>query len=397
MAGLVESTNRTAAGEQRTILRSETHVGTLPSACNCLTFLVLVTGSVAAQQHPVTFTVSSRPVLLLGGLKSDVNAEFRSGGAYLNGMRLSDGRVVVIDTDRVRYFAADGRELPSVGREGGGPGEFRLLTTICRTRGDTVVVWDDRGKRVGILTGSGRFVRHLSLTLDYPADGACSLSGGILLTGIGPDSGMVRRMVGTGRVVETDSTSIGSSFTFNPGSMDAVGRAPSVLIVDSTLYLAEAVRPVIEVMTVDGRRIADIPIWRSPARISDRDYDRLVAKMIPDQPNTAAIRRQLKARRSATHWPAYGRVLADPEGCLWVEEWGLNSDRQYRPSGRWAGISRDGRMTGFLHLDQPGEGSPVHLLRIDRSEAVLRESDADGVPYLAFRDIKSVEGARPPC
>ncbi len=360
--------------------------------------IALAVSPVAAQQPaPATFTVSSPATLLLGGLKRDLDAEFRSAGAYLNGVRLSDGRVAVIDMDRVRYFASDGREVAVAGREGAGPGEFRYLTTVCRSRGDTIVVWDDRNKRAGVLTGTGRFVRNIQLNLDFPSDGACSSTGGILLTGIGPGPGMVRRVVGTGRMIGTDSVEIGRPFTFDPGSMDATGRVPSVMLVDSTIYLAEGLRPVIGVMMLDGRRIGDIPIWRSPPRISNRDYDRLVERMVPDQPRAAAIRKQLRERRTATRWPAYGRVLADPEGCLWIEERAVIPGGDYESTGRWAGITRDGWFVGFLRLDRPMDGRTIELLRVDRGEAVLRERDTDGVVHLAFRAVKDTRGVGPPC
>ncbi|MGV3711090.1 MAG: hypothetical protein ACO1Q7_19870 [Gemmatimonas sp.] len=43
----------------------------------------------------------------------------------------------------MQTFDARGSRLATAGRSGGGPGEFRAVTSACRTRGDTVLVSDD--------------------------------------------------------------------------------------------------------------------------------------------------------------------------------------------------------------------------------------------------------------
>ncbi|HST61024.1 MAG TPA: hypothetical protein VLK84_20135, partial [Longimicrobium sp.] len=64
--------------------------------------------------------------------------------------RLSDGRILVASSGSsdLRLFGADGRHRVSMGREGGGPGEFRGLEWAGVGAGDTLLAWDAREKRL---------------------------------------------------------------------------------------------------------------------------------------------------------------------------------------------------------------------------------------------------------
>lgn len=76
---------------------------------------------------------------------------------------LSDGRIVVANrgSHEVRYYSPDGRHLASLGREGEGPGEFRVLGELQRLRGDTVVASDVRSRRLGIYAPRPAFVENI--------------------------------------------------------------------------------------------------------------------------------------------------------------------------------------------------------------------------------------------
>lgn len=76
---------------------------------------------------------------------------------------LSDGRIVVANrgSHEVRYYSPDGRHLASLGGEGEGPGEFRVLSELQRLRGDTVVASDAGNRRLGIYAPRPAFVESL--------------------------------------------------------------------------------------------------------------------------------------------------------------------------------------------------------------------------------------------
>ncbi len=85
---------------------------------------------------------------------------------------LSDGRIVAANAGmhELRYFAPDGALERSVGGEGEGPGEFRLLSFVDVAPDDSVFVSDPRQRRVSVFTSAGDFARHFSLV--PPNEGA---------------------------------------------------------------------------------------------------------------------------------------------------------------------------------------------------------------------------------
>jgi DNA-binding beta-propeller fold protein YncE len=70
------------------------------------------------------------------------------------------GRVYVADygNHRVQAFDPTGRALAGWGREGGGPGEFRLPAGIAVDRAGHVYVTDAGNHRVQVFDGAGRFL-----------------------------------------------------------------------------------------------------------------------------------------------------------------------------------------------------------------------------------------------
>lgn len=87
-----------------------------------------------------------------------------------NALRLDDGRVIVADAgnNRVVAFDADGSMLSHFGSQGNGPGEFRNMMVMRRWIGDSLVVWDDRARRVSVLAPDATFAR--SFRLDLPEE-----------------------------------------------------------------------------------------------------------------------------------------------------------------------------------------------------------------------------------
>lgn len=73
---------------------------------------------------------------------------------------LSDGRIVVANggTRELRYDGSVGTFSRSVDREGEGPSEFRSLDFLGRHRGDTIVAYDARLRRLSLFDEAGEFV-----------------------------------------------------------------------------------------------------------------------------------------------------------------------------------------------------------------------------------------------
>lgn len=77
---------------------------------------------------------------------------------------LPDGRLLIADVGarRLLLVSASGEEATQLGREGSGPGEYRLPGSLAAL-GDTIVVHDPGNARLSLFTPDGSWVRHLTI------------------------------------------------------------------------------------------------------------------------------------------------------------------------------------------------------------------------------------------
>ncbi|HEX6041018.1 hypothetical protein [Longimicrobium sp.] len=78
--------------------------------------------------------------------------------------RLADGRILVANggSRELRIFGADGRHARTLGREGGGPGEFQRLSWAGAAPGDTLLAWDSDARRLTVFAPGGALVRTVT-------------------------------------------------------------------------------------------------------------------------------------------------------------------------------------------------------------------------------------------
>lgn len=81
----------------------------------------------------------------------------------------ADGRIYVLDrqANELRIFAADGSHVRTVGRSGGGPGEYANANGLLWIAPDSLLVIDQRGNRYTVLTGDGDFARSVPRNLGF--------------------------------------------------------------------------------------------------------------------------------------------------------------------------------------------------------------------------------------
>ncbi len=82
-------------------------------------------------------------------------------------IRDSRGRFYVTGSyaTEIKVFDAEGRFLNTIGRSGGGPGEFRGVATVHSTAGDTVHVFDETNLRHTVFSPNYGFVRSNPLQI----------------------------------------------------------------------------------------------------------------------------------------------------------------------------------------------------------------------------------------
>jgi hypothetical protein len=100
------------------------------------------------------------PELQVGEAEGDAATTFGSvSGLAVDGA----GRIYVLDrqANELRIFDARGAHIRTVGRGGGGPGEYTSANGLLWLSPDTLVVVDQQGARYSILTADGNFVRSV--------------------------------------------------------------------------------------------------------------------------------------------------------------------------------------------------------------------------------------------
>lgn len=349
----------------------------------------LVTGELDTSGVPVVpfrttgrasarFSLHGKASFQVGGLEgSDVEFDHRQG--YLNTVRLSTGGYAVIDGHRIHYFDRTGRRVRVTGRRGGGPEEFRNLVSLCRTRGDTVVVHDSWNGRFAMLDAAGKIVRtfHQGGLRSFPAD-FCFSDGSLLLmenavTSVTGESRLrLVRVSRAGAVLNA----VGDLLT---GPLDMVSQTvPHVGILDSTLFYGDGRAGDIIAYSANGsvRKILRSVDDRAP--VKQADIDRRLGSLKA----TSAAGRALIARMRTNAprvWPAFDRMFVGPDGILWIQD--------YRPKlvapDRWTALDTAGTVIGRLEVSAPNTAAFREVLGFGRNEVVVRHYDSDGAVYLS--------------
>jgi len=91
--------------------------------------------------------------------------------------------IVVLNggTDDLRVFDLTGKFQTTIGRRGGGPGEFQNLGFLAALDEDSILTWDSGNDRLSVFDRSGRFVR--SFSLERADEFGAFLSPSVLLQG----------------------------------------------------------------------------------------------------------------------------------------------------------------------------------------------------------------------
>lgn len=266
--------------------------------------------------------------------------------------RTAAGRYVVANggTHEIREYDESGVLVRSMGGEGDGPGEFRSLDRVA-VRGDTVIAHDLDLRRVTGMTWRGEVVSTVTLTEQgvIPVDAVGPLAdGSFLLSWMMDDAlsalrsgdahvgevvrgrALLVRYGPTGRVVDTVGVfpgleealgrSNGRPFSTVPAFYHGFSFTPwrdGVAVGDQERYE-------VQMHALDGTlvRIVRAPtpdLTTTEARLAEL-LDRLLGED-PDPDLARATIERFQALPRPDLAPAFGRLLADAEGNLWVSEY----------------------------------------------------------------------------
>jgi hypothetical protein len=179
------------------------------------------------------------------------------------------GRIYVLDrqANELRIFAPDGGHLRSVGRMGGGPGEYQNANGLVWLAPDSLLVVDQAGERFSVLTGDGDYVRSVPRQLGFFGwVFSGTYHGGHVYeyASIGDGASLRPALV---RIAVADPTTSPSPPALTPGDGDVpfLGR--------DTTFLPEPAGPVYEALSVRterGATMVGIPWAPGPVYHVDR-------------------------------------------------------------------------------------------------------------------------------
>ena len=317
--------------------------------------------------------LSDQPLVTIGVLEGP--EEYQLFQAF-SAVRLTDRRIVVANggSREMRFYEENGTFINSVGREGEGPGEFKMLRAIWPARGDSLAVYDyTNSMRISVFDSEGTFGRTFRLD---PASTSIPLAQDLIWG---------NTVVSRSGIYDSDEVTDGlrrDSSLYCTHSMDGVvldtlGRFPGGEMYARSMGQGQS----IGVSRPYGRRpiaVASSEYWYFGSTDSyeiegyghSGSLERIIRRDVANRPVTQALidEHQRRLRESGNPeisrmWrditlpetmPAHGRMLADAVDNLWVQEYRINDEPE-----RWAVFDSTGRLLGIVEMPAPGRVTEI--------------------------------------
>ena len=269
---------------------------------------------------------------------------------------LSDGTVVVGDrgSRQLHAFTLDGDYLWSAGREGDGPGEFRVINTLLVTSGDTILVLDGRLSRLTLFSQTGQLERVQTLDRVAGAPVAVFSSGELLYqrqTASGDAVDGLRSYQGywtlgdvSGGAQRPLLTAPGRDTYVMTGEgvmMSVTLRRPHVAARGDGFFFALSDRPQVDHYDLTGRLVSSIRFSTVTEPLTEEDGRLLRESLIAPFPEEMRnpVRGAARELPVPERWPPVADLLTDTEGRVWVQAY----EREWAPELRWHVFASDGR------------------------------------------------------
>lgn len=350
----------------------------------------------------IGWRLAEAPTLSIGAFEGDPPYELYQ---VRDAARLPDGRIVIANagSSELRVFDASGTHLASWGGLGEGPGEFgdfAAPSSVEPWAGDSIAASDMYERRVSVFDAHGAPGRTLALADPYYRLIGVLPDGKMFLGAI-PSfiagtmaTGMVRRELEYAIAAPDGSLHVelgahpasewyifaeeGMSVYPQPFRRSAIARVWGDLIVIGSNDVYE-----IRAHTADGalarivRREHDV---RSPTRADqDAHLDELYADRTEQE--RARVLAEVADMPLLETFPAFGRVLADSRGYLWVEDYRLPGE----PVPAWTVFDAEGRVLGFTNLP-----TGLNVFEIGEDYILGRVSDELGIESVQLWPLNRV-------
>ena len=325
--------------------------------------------------------IVGEPTVRLGGPRTK---EF-SFDQVADALVIADSLFIVANrgSGELVFFDSGGDWRYTVGRIGGGPGEFSRLRAIEILPEGHLVAFDSGHRRISVFEVTGELVRTMPL--------AGALRGGVAMA-IGwlesgtfvartmepgvdamPDLGQWRRMDSMAEVLVLDENGLpfgdpirvpgdqtlsmltareGDEYRFislpNPFLRSFVGAAKGLRVA-----FGQTTRDEIRILNSDGKMVRVIRRVRRKPELTAGMIDQWIDFRVARLSNGVAKRRRQQQYESMpfpSTLPAFRSVLLDEDGArLWVEEFELDAITSGGET-RWSVYAEDGRLLGEVRM-----------------------------------------------
>lgn len=350
-----------------------------------------------------SWRVDSVPVLRIGSQQGGASYEF---AGVTGAVALPDGWIAVADesSGQVRFFDPTGEIERLVGNKGQGPGEFTTLSALGLRPNGQVWAYDFALRRISWIAPPDGTIESTTLGPEPPVitaagplpDGTFALrqlwgAAGVARAtraGVRRDSALVVVFDSAGRLSDTVGAFPGREVVISVENGRGVmmtrpfGADLVAVTRDSLVIVGQQHVPRLEEYSAAGelRRRIVLPD-RGDRTLEDSDVESFLDDRLTDVPaeERPAVRSDLASLPFPERKPAYGRLLADAQGHLWVGEW-TGAESTVR---RWSVVDGRGLWLGDVSL--PGG---FRLLSVARDRVVGVEQDEFDTEYIAVYPLR---------
>jgi len=318
-----------------------------------------------AWEEGVGWTVGPEPLLRIGVVEGDLAHQFTG---ITGAVRLPEGTVVVADdgSQEVRFFGLDGSHLKTVGRRGGGPGEFTGLAGLGKDTMGGVWAYDFSLRRITWMDGTGEITGITSLGLEPGMLNAVGvLSDGTFLLkqlwgaeetsaasrgGLRRDPIALVRFDTQGVLLDTLGLFPGREvYLTEEDGRGVMNTPPFARNASTTIRSGRAIvgpQRAFEVLEIapNGSLVRVVRIPRREEAVGPEALEAYIQGRLRGAPadRHPGIRRSLEAMPVPETVPPYGAIRGDDVGNLWVGAWAMypqlaDTWEVFAPGGAWLG------------------------------------------------------------
>jgi hypothetical protein len=341
---------------------------------------------------PIVFQLGDKPTFDFGGLQQNPADELAARTAYPKAIRVPNGNVAIPDVTRLLVFDASGKRIKAIGRNGDGPGEFRQITDVCTTKGDTILVGQFR-KPLTKLTKNGDFVGVIPLPNGMFTEGEICFDDGTFVLGNrvsgGPGTPSVYRFIRSGAAGLINPIVDHEYPMFDP----LVRMQNPSAVRRENMYFANGNSFDIKVYDRGGklRQIIRSADRLRPLTDADKAQMRPMAYRAGSTPaEIEDAQRRAIANSTTKFWPTVDKMMTDLNGRVWVEDW-AQQEEPTEPRG-WAAFDSTGKLLGRMLI--PGSPSLEQrrlVVSFGDNEVFFARFDADGARHYTAYPIVPIK------